>query len=157
MGWSEAEGWTPDRPDGPNLRPGAESWTPTGAACGPAIPGLTPQDRQAGYRFVTLWPSAYVVAHVDYVRSVRVKPLSPTRTRLIAEWHFAPETLAQPGFDAGAVAAFACQVLQEDGAAAEMNQRGIASPAFTAARLMPEEYEIHRFHQWVLAEMEQTP
>ena len=35
-----------------------------------------------------------------------------------------------------------------------MNQRGMASPAFKAARLMPEEYEIHRFHQWVLAEME---
>ncbi|NJO56051.1 MAG: UvrD-helicase domain-containing protein [Rhodospirillales bacterium] len=39
-------------------------------------------------------------------------------------------------------------------AAAEMNQRGLRSPAFTAARLMPEEYEINRFHRWVLAEME---
>ena len=30
------------------------------------------------------------------------------------------------------------------------------SPAFRAARLMPEEYEIHRFHHWVLDKME-TP
>jgi Rieske 2Fe-2S family protein len=44
--------------------------------------------------------------------------------------------------------------MQQDGAASEMNHRGMASPAFTAARLMPEEYEIHRFHQWVLSEME---
>jgi Rieske 2Fe-2S family protein len=35
-----------------------------------------------------------------------------------------------------------------------MNQRGMRSPVFRAARLMPEEYEIHRFHQWVLNEME---
>ena len=87
-------------------------------------------------------------------RSVRIVPEGPDRTRLIAEWYFAPETLAQPGFDAAKVVDFAKIVLGQDGAAAEMNQRGIRSPAFTAARLMPEEYEIHRFHQWVLAEME---
>ena len=47
--------------------------------------------------------------------------------------------------------------MTQDGAATEMNQRGIASPAFTRARLMPEEYEIHRFHRWVLKEMEDMP
>ena len=154
MAANEAPGWTPDAPATANLRPGAESWTVTGAACAPAFPGLTEGERRAGYSFVTLWPSAYVVAHVDYVRSVRLEPVSATRTRLIAEWHFAPETLARPGFDPAGVAAFALIVLSQDAAAAEMNQRGITSPSFSAARLMPEEYEIHRFHQWVLAEME---
>ena len=154
MGASEALDWTPDDPAQPNLRPGAQSWTMDGAPCGPVFPGLTPAERAAGYSFVTLWPSAYVVAHVDYVRSVRIMPLGPERTRLVAEWHFAPETLAQPGFDAARVAEFAKTVMVQDGAASEMNQRGMASPAFAAARLMPEEYEIHRFHQWVLSEME---
>jgi glycine betaine catabolism A len=91
------------------------------------------------------------------VRSVRIVPLAPERTRLVAEWHFPAETLAQPGFDAAQVAAFAKIVMAQDGAASEMNQRGIRSPAFKAARLMPEEYEIHRFQQWVLAEMEDVP
>jgi Rieske 2Fe-2S family protein len=154
MAPAEALGWTPETSDSGTLRPGAESWTVDGTRCGPAFPGLTDRERRAGYSFVTLWPSAYVVAHVDYVRSVRIVPDGPERTRLIAEWHFAPETLAEPGFDAAEVARFARLVLGQDGAAAEMNQRGIRSPAFTAARLMPEEYEIHRFHQWVLAEME---
>jgi Rieske 2Fe-2S family protein len=154
MGASEALGWTPDDPVRPNLRPGAESWTLDGAPCGPVFPGLSAAERAAGYSFVTLWPSAYVVAHVDYVRSVRIVPLGPERTRLVAEWHFAPETLAQPGFDAAKVADFAKIVMQQDGAASEMNHRGMASPSFTTARLMPEEYEIHRFHQWVLSEME---
>ncbi len=154
MGVSEALGWTPDQPPGRNLKPGAESWTMTGAPCGPVFPGLTEAERAAGYGFVTLWPSAYVVAHVDHVRSVRLEPLGPERTRLVAEWHFLPETLAQPGFDAGAVAAFARIVMEQDGAASEMNQRGMRSPAFKAARLMPEEYEIRRFHQWVTERME---
>lgn len=154
MGASEALGWTPEQPPQPNLKPGAQSWTMSGAPCGPVFPGLTEAERLAGYSFVTLWPSAYVVAHVDYVRAVRIQPIAPERTRLIAEWLFPAETLAQPGFDAVQLAAFARTVLEQDGAAAEMNQRGMRSPAFRAARLMPEEYEIHRFHRWVLNEME---
>ncbi len=154
MGPSEALGWTPGEPQRPSLRHGAESWTMTGEACGPCFPELSDAERQAGYNFVTLWPSTYVVAHVDYVRSVRIVPVAPELMRLVAEWHFPPETLAQPGFDASRVAAFAKIVMEQDGAASEMNQRGMRSPAFRAARLMPEEYEIHRFHNWVLDEME---
>ena len=129
----------------------------TGAPCGPVFPGLSEAERIAGYSFVTLWPSAYVVAHVDYVRSVRLVPEGPEQTRLIAEWHFPAQTLAQAGFDAAEVAGFAKIVMEQDGAASEMNQRGMRSPAFRAARLMPEEYEIHRFHLWVLEQMEDQP
>jgi Rieske 2Fe-2S family protein len=154
MGASEALGWTPEDPPLSALRAGAKSWTPDGQPCGPQFPNLSEAERLAGYSFVTLWPSAYVVAHVDYVRSVRIEPLAPERTRLVAEWHFSAETLAQPGFEAANVAAFAKMVIAQDGAASEMNQRGMRSPAFRAARLMPEEYEIHRFQRWVLNEME---
>jgi Rieske 2Fe-2S family protein len=52
------------------------------------------------------------------------------------------------------VAEFAKIVLTQDGAACEMNQRGLASPAYERGRLMPEEYEIHRFHGWVMNQME---
>lgn len=154
MGPSEALGWTPEQTVEGNLKPGAETWSLNGQRCGPEFSGLTEAERRAGYSFVTLWPSVYVVAHVDYVRSVRIEPLGPERTRLVAEWHFSPETLAQPGFDAADVAAFAKIVMGQDGAASEMNQRGLRSPSFTKARLMPEEYEIHRFHNWILAQME---
>ena len=154
MGASEAPGWTPEDDPHPTLRAGAASWTLDGQPCGPEFPKLSPAERLAGYSFVTLWPSSYVVAHVDYVRSVRIEPLAPERTRLVAEWHFSAETLAQPGFDPATVAAFAKMVIAQDGAASEMNQRGMRSPAFRAARLMPEEYEIHRFQRWVLSEME---
>lgn len=155
MGPSEALGWVPDgAPIQSNLREGAQTWTMDGQPCGPIFKGLTEDELRVGYSFATLWPSAYVVAHLDYVRTVRIVPLGPERTRLVAEWHFLPETLAQPGFDAAAVADFAKIVIDQDGAASEMNHRGMRSPAFKAARLMPEEYEIHRFHQWVLAEME---
>ena len=154
MSASEAPDWTPDTPRRPNLKPGAESWTMTGAPCGPTFPGLTAEQRQDGYTFVTLYPTAFVVAHVDYVRAVRLQPLGPEQTRLTAEWYFTPETLAQSGFDAADVAAFAKIVLEQDSLAVEMNQRGLRSPRHESGRLMPEEFDIQRFHAWVLTEME---
>ena len=157
MAANELQDWAPDRQPARNLKPGAQSWTMTGALCGPAFASLTQAERDRGYTFVTLWPSVYVVAHADYVRSVRLQPLGPETCRLTAEWLFPPETLAQPGFDAAEVAAFAKIVLSQDGEAAEMNQRGLRSPAFMRGRLMPEEYEIHRFHRWLLDQMEAAP
>ncbi len=157
MGPTEALGWTPEQTPQRNLKPGAETWTMSGKPCGPAFATLGAAERQAGYTFITLWPSLYVVAHLDYVRAVRLEALAPERTRLTAEWYFSSETLAQPGFDAAEVASFAKIVLAQDGAAAEMNQRGLRSPAFTRGRLMPEEYEIHRFHKWLTKQLEETP
>ena len=157
MAPGEAVDWSEGQTAQPNLKMGAETWTTSGQTCGPHFPRLTPAETSAGFTFVTIWPTLYVVAHVDYVRSVRITPLGPELTRLTAEWHFAPETLAQPDFDAASVANFAKTVLMQDGEAAEMNQRGLHSPAHTRGTLMPEEYEIHRFHTWILKEMEVTP
>ncbi len=137
----------------PNLRPGAETWTADGKPCGPVFPKLSAAQRLSGYTFVTIFPTIYIVAHVDYVRAVRIEPTGPETMRLTAEWYFPAETLAQPGFDAKEVAAFAAMVMQEDAEVAELNQRGLRSPAYSHGRLMPEEYAIRDFRDWVLREM----
>lgn len=159
MAPDEAPGPAPDLPafEPGALKPDAVTWSADGQPCGPVFPALTDAERAAGHTFVTLWPSAFVVAHVDHARLVTLEPLGPGETRLTARWLFPPETLAQPGFDAARVAAFATRVLEQDAAACALNQRGIASPAFARARLMPEEYEIHRFHRWVLSRLEECP
>ncbi|MCB2109417.1 MAG: aromatic ring-hydroxylating dioxygenase subunit alpha [Defluviimonas sp.] len=149
MSARELPGWDGSAPAGPVLKPGAETWTKSGAPCGPVFAGLTDAERAAGFTFVTLYPAMFVVAHVDYVRAVSLAPLGPERTRLTAEWLFPRETLDQPGFDAAAVAAFAARVLMEDGAACEMNQRGLRSERFAQGRLMPQEFDILAFHDWV--------
>ncbi|MFN0114196.1 MAG: aromatic ring-hydroxylating oxygenase subunit alpha [Paracoccaceae bacterium] len=149
MSLREADDWRPGDTALPPLKDGARTWTMTGKPCGPEFPGLTPSERVAGYTFVTTVPSLYVVGHVDYVRAVRLEPTGPTTTRLTAEWLFPPETLAQPAFSAAQVAEFASLVLEQDAEAAEMNQRGLASPAHQQGTLMPEEFDIRRFHDWV--------
>ena len=154
MAPNEARDWTPDKADPAPLRQGAESWTASGRACGPAFAGLTPAQRAAGFLFVTIYPTVFIVAHIDYVRAVSFAPLTPESTRVTAEWYFAPETLNQPGFDAAELASFAKTVLAQDAEVVELNQRGLHSPAFAHGRLMPQEYAIFDFHKWVLAEMD---
>ena len=124
-----------------------------GKACGPEFEALTADERNAGHTFVTIYPTMFVVAHVDYIRIVSLHPCGPERTRLRAEWLFPAETLASPNFDLANVVDFATIVLRQDGEACEMNQRGLKSPAYSQARLMPEEYEIHNFQNWVMREM----
>ncbi|MGB3147479.1 MAG: aromatic ring-hydroxylating dioxygenase subunit alpha [Paracoccaceae bacterium] len=136
------------------LKEGAKSWTADGRPCGPEFERLTDEERARAYTFVTLLPTQYIVAHVDYVRSVSITPTGPETMRLTAEWLFSPETLAEPGFKAETVAAFAQLVMDQDGAVAEINQRGLRSSKFETGRLMPQEFDIRSLHQWILGQME---
>lgn len=153
MAPNEAPDWRPDDAHAPALKSGAKSWTMNGAPCGPEFPGLTQAERDAGQTFVTFLPTMFVVAHVDYVRVVSLRPLGPERTELKAEWLFAAETLAAPGFDLGNVVNFAGLVMSQDGGACEMNQRGLRSERFQRGTLMPQEFDVFRFQEWVRGEM----
>ena len=142
----------------PPLRAGARTWSVSGQPCGPEFTRLNEAERHAGQTFVTMLPTMYVTAHVDYVRAVTLRPLGPERTELTARWLFLPATLAAAQFDLDDVVRFAETVIAEDGEACEMNQRGIKSERYQAGTLMPQEYLLHRFHQWVrreLGELEQ--
>ena len=157
MAANEMLDWVPDAAHATNiLKPGARTWTKNGLACGLEFPKLTEAQRQAGHLFVTLWPTMYVVAHVDHVRAVSLRPLGPERTELRAEWLFPKETIAAPGFDLANVTGFASMVIAQDSEASEINQRGLKNSAFKAGRLMPQEFDVYRFQQWVRGELEQV-
>ena len=127
------------------LRAGAETWSQDGRAHGPKFPGLTEAERAAGQTYATHLPSMFVVGHVDYVRTVSLRPLGPEQTELTAEWLFSPDALASDGFDLDNIVSFGVQVLEEDAGVCEINQRGLQSARHEAGVLMPEEYDIHRF------------
>jgi Rieske 2Fe-2S family protein len=149
MAPNEAPDWTPERQAEHALREGAMTWSMNGSACGPEFANLTQTERDAGQAFITMLPTMFVVAHVDYVRAVSLKPLGPEKTELKAEWLFPAETLAQPDFDLGNVVDFATLVMSQDGAACEMNQRGLKSSKFTEGVLMPQEFDVYRFQSWI--------
>lgn len=149
MAANEAADWEPGMPSGTDLKPGATTWTMTGKPCGPEFPNLTAAERARGQTFVTLWPTMYVVAHVDYARAVTIRPLAPERMEMRAQWLFPKSTLEAPGFDLENVTGFATIVMKQDAEASEMNQRGLKSSAFKHGRLMPQEFDVYNFQQWV--------
>ena len=131
------------------LAPGVESWTADGNAIDKPFEQLTETDIESGHVYETLWPTMFLVGHVDHMRIVRLLPLGPETTEVQSEWLFRPETLAREDFNAAEVAAFAEMVLEQDGMASEMNQRGLRSIRYQGGSLMAEEYEVYAFQEWV--------
>ena len=154
MAENEDPKWDPNKQqNATSLKDGSKTWTMDGTLCGPEFPDLTDEERTRGQTFVTLVPTMFIVAHRDYVRTVTLIPLGPERTELRAEWLFLPETLASPDFNLANVIDFASLVMIQDGAACEMNQRGLRRDKAVSGTLMPQEYEVFKFQQWVRNQM----
>lgn len=136
------------------LRSGAETWSRDGSLQTAAFPNLTEQERTAGQSTIVSLPSTFLSAHADHVRIVRMRPLGPEETELQAEWLVAPDAIADPSFDIMALAEFPILVMEQDAAACALNQRGLHALAHTTGVLMPEEYYLHQFHNWVRGGLE---
>ena len=141
---------------GGGLRTGAESWSMDGNPVGVPFPGVSPEDRKAGHLYMTSVPSMFIVAHVDYVRVVRLLPLGPERTEMSIEFLFLPETLADPKRDLMNAVEFTDIVMSEDAEICELNQHGLRALPHAAGVLMPEEYAIRQFQNWVRSELTRT-
>ncbi len=134
------------------LRDGATSWTMDGNPVGVPFPDLTADDHKSGHIYLTGLPSIFVVGHMDYMRIVRILPLGPELTEMSIEFLFLPETLAQRRDISGAVE-FTQIVMGEDAQICEVNQRGLHALPHERGVLMPEEYVIQQFQDWVRAEL----
>jgi Rieske 2Fe-2S family protein len=138
---------------GGGLRRGAESWSMDGKGAGIPFPDVSAADRRAGHLYMTSVPSVFIVAHVDYVRVVRLLPLAPELTAMSIEFLFLPETLTDAQHDIMNAVEFTDIVMSEDAAICELNQQGLHALAHSAGVLMPEEYAIRQFQDWVRAQL----
>ncbi len=135
------------------LRLGAESWSMDGKPVGVPFPKVSSEDRKAGHLYMTSVPSVFMVAHVDYVRVVRLRPLGPERTHMSIEFLFLPETLTDPRRNLTSAVEFTDIVMSEDAGICELNQRGLHALPHAQGVLMPEEYALRQFHDWVRSEL----
>ena len=135
------------------LRAGAATWSLDGKLTGAAFPGISEEDRQAGAIYMTSLPSMFIVGHADYVRVVRLRPLGPEQTELRVEYLFARQTLADPSFDLRNIVDFTNLVMTEDAEVCELNQRGLHAAPHSRGVVMPEEYVIRQFHEWIHSEL----
>ena len=131
------------------MREGVQTWSMDGSAQGHKDQYLESMNDFPGYIYMTSWPSVFIAIFTDHIRMVRVLPISNDETEITAEWLFREATLNDPNYDKKNVIDFAVLVMKQDGEACELNQKGVYNPVREAGTLMPEEYEIKRFHDWL--------
>ena len=131
------------------LRAGAATWSMDGRAVGAAIAGLSEPDRLTAHVYMTGLPSVFIVGHPDYVRVVSLRPLGPEQTEMRVEYLFTSETLADATVNLRNAIDFANTVMSEDADICELNQQGLHAGPHQHGVLMPEEYLVSQFHQWL--------
>jgi Rieske 2Fe-2S family protein len=131
------------------LADGKETWSPDGHTPLPPFCGLTGEERDRGMTFADFLPGAFMVAHVDYLRSVHILPLGPERTRLTVNWLLPATTMTAGNIDMDRLTRFARQVIAEDQAVCESNQAGLHCEPHRQGVLMPQEEGVLEFDNWV--------
>jgi Rieske 2Fe-2S family protein len=150
----EAHASDPDPKFKGGLREGASTWSLDGRITGRPFPAVSDEDRKLGAVYQTGLPSIFIVGHADYVRVVRLRPLGPELTELHVEYLFSPQTLADPAFDLRNIVDFTNAVMTEDAEVCELNQRGLHAAPHARGVVMPEEYIIRQFHDWIGSELD---
>ncbi len=130
---------------------GVESWTMDGKVHGPTFPDLTVAERNVGYTFLMLLPTMFIVAHQDYVRQISILPLGPEQTLVRSEWLYSDVALTALDFNPQPAVEFVMQLLKEDARVCELNQRGLRALPHQQGRLVPQENDVFRFHEWYRA------
>ena len=110
------------------------SMTLSGQRCAPPISGLAggglAGDGLQTVYYLSLFPSFFLSLHPDYVMVHRLEPQAPDRTRVICEWLFHPNALAQPNFAPDDAVDFWHMTNQQDWHVCELSQRGVSSRAY---------------------------
>lgn len=152
LSYADLPGWRPrdEADDGrPTVGPDLATWTLDGRSTLPPIDGVDERHRAAGMAFASFTASMFVVGHPDYVRSVRMLPRGPECVELTIDWLLPPGVAASHASELERMLALGRLVIAQDGAVCELNQRGLRSRRHRQGVLVPQEYELWAFHEWL--------
>jgi len=131
------------------LGEGKFTWTIDGQIKLPLIEGLSDEDIEQGMVYASFTASMFVVGHPDYVRSVRIYPTGAETTDLIVDWYLIPGTKEKHTDKIEHMLELGRLVVEQDGALCELNQKGLKSKAHKHGVLVPQEYGVLDFHDWI--------
>jgi len=120
------------------------------------LPGLSSDARSKVY-YYAIFPNLLLSLHPDYVMTHTLWPRAVDRTDVICEWHFHPDEMARPNFEADDAVEFWDNTNREDWAISELSQAGIKSRAYKPGPYSRCESLPHAFDQMVLDRERQAP
>lgn len=132
------------------IRDGYETMSLDGHSDAHPMRGLD-EHRRRIVDYIGIFPNVLVSLHPDYVMTHVVTPLAADRTRVVCEWHFAPEDAGRPGFDPSFAVDFWDVTNRQDWLACESVQRGLSNPRAVPGPMAPEEDGVHQFVTMVAA------
>ena len=127
-----------------DLRDGMATMSLDGSGRGVPLRGLDPSHLRA-VLYLGIFPNVLVSLHPDYAMVHRLIPVAADRTKIECTWTFAPESLAEPGFDPGYAVEFWDLTNRQDWHACESVQRGLSSPHAMPGPLSDDEAAVYQF------------
>jgi Rieske 2Fe-2S family protein len=132
-----------------DLRPGVATLSMDGTCPRAFLPGLSADDVRRVY-YYAIFPNMLLSLHPDYMLVHTLWPIAPDRTINICEWHFQPETLAQPGFNASDAIDLWDMTNRQDWHVCELSQAGISSRAYTPGPYSNREDLLYAFDRMIV-------
>jgi Rieske 2Fe-2S family protein len=137
----------------PEFSEGVVTATRDGTTRRPIFAGVRDRKPQRYHAELAL-PNLFLYLFPDYVCARSLWPVSPTRTRIVSEWFFEPEVLAQPDCDVSDAVSFLTLLGEQDWRVCEAVQQGIVSRAHAHGVLLEQESEVVDIAQWYLQKLE---
>ena len=135
----------------PEYAPGAQTLTLDGSARIPPISSLGPEERKTLYIPAMLPPALFLNVHPDYVNAHMMLPTGPESVRIVYDWLFEADRLPLAAADLEHYVALWDITNRQDARNCEWQQQGMRSRAFEHGWYVPQEFDCHRFAQWVRA------
>lgn len=112
------------------LNDNALSLTISGKPCGKPLGEVGGEDLKRVY-YYSIFPNLLLSLHPDYVMFHTLWPQSPNQTRIVCEWLFDGDTIAQPGFHPADAVELWDLTNRQDWEICELTQQGVSSRAYT--------------------------
>ncbi len=133
------------------------SMTIGGGRCAVPFSGLSPEQAGRVY-YYTVFPSAFLSFHPDYVLIHRAQPLAIDRTRIFCDWYFHPDAIAAPGFDPQPAIDFWDLTNRQDWDLCANTYKGVTSKAWEPGPYSELESQLAAFDRQYLKALEpETP
>ena len=141
----------------PEYAAGALTLTMDGTARIPPIATLGAEERKTLYIPAMLPPSLFLNVQPDYVNAHMMVPTGPESVRIVYDWLFEAERLPLPPADLEHYVALWDITNRQDARNCEWQQQGMRSREFRHGYYVPQEFDCHRFAQWVRAGLASPP
>jgi Rieske 2Fe-2S family protein len=157
--YKEAGAWglDPNHDSRPEYKAGATTLTMDGSSRCPPFRGLTDEQRKTLYRAEMHLPNLFLNVQPDYVNAHMMFPTGPESVRIVYDWLFEAERVPLADADLAHYVALWDVTNRQDARNCEWQQEGLRSRAFAHGWYVPQEFDAHRFAQWVRRGLGEAP